>query len=300
MVRVPPLCKCLVYNQWLRLHYSAPDSLGRKFSSRLMCAAWWPIWKRDKTFTDVCDELIGFVRLPHTNDSFVRVAFDSLMMTRQGQNSEPTYLSLSQPKRTTIFNQWSMGHWAFLSFAKSLTMARVVFLFMFSFSIFFFSHSTTTDDPYYCGLRARVSNFVKNKNTKEPVKESGTEIKMKMTPHVGTYQAALSHGHPMQAHQMWHSRSFDSGMGNCFWHLPHNLHTFSTTNPPPFIFFCCSVTRFTTLCRTESRRLFFFPFPQKPSSDTKLSLFPFGWHPPKASSFPSTRLLLKRRNEQKW
>ena len=81
---------------------------------------------------------------------------------------------------------------------------------------FFFSHSTTTDDPYYCGLRARVSNFVKNKNTKEPVKESGTEIKMKMTPHVGTYQAALSHGHPMQAHQMWHSRSFDSGMGNCF------------------------------------------------------------------------------------
>ena len=102
---------------------------------------------------------------------------------------------------------------------------------------FFFSHSTTTDDPYYCGLRARVSNFVKNKNTKEPVKESGTEIKMKMTPHVGTYQAALSHGHPMQAHQMWHSRSFDSGMGNCFWHLPHNLHTFSTTNPPPFIFF---------------------------------------------------------------
>jgi hypothetical protein len=56
---------------------------------------------------------------------------------------------------------------------------------------------------------------VKNKNTNEkPVKELGTEIKMKMTPHVGTYQAALSHGHPMQTHQMWHSRSFDSGMGN--------------------------------------------------------------------------------------
>ena len=78
---------------------------------------------------------------------------------------------------------------------------------------FFFYFS---DDPYYCGLRARVSNFVKNdrKGEKEPpVKESGTEIKMKMTPHVGTYQAALSHGHPMQTHQMWHSRSFDSGMG---------------------------------------------------------------------------------------
>jgi hypothetical protein len=42
---------------------------------------------------------------------------------------------------------------------------------------------------------------------------------MKMTPHVGTYQAALSHGHPMQTHQMWHSRSFDSGMGNWVWQL---------------------------------------------------------------------------------
>jgi len=76
------------------------------------------------------------------------------------------------------------------------------------------------DDPYYCGLRARVSNFVKNdrKGEKEPpVKESGTEIKMKMTPHVGTYQAALSHGHPMQTHQMWHSRSFDSGMDAAEW-----------------------------------------------------------------------------------
>jgi hypothetical protein len=84
-------------------------------------------------------------------------------------------------------------------------------IFLSNFFKFFFS-----DDPYYCGLRARVSNFVKNerKGEKEPpVKESGTEIKMKMTPHVGTYQAALSHGHPMQTHQMWHSRSFDSGMG---------------------------------------------------------------------------------------
>lgn len=83
----------------------------------------------------------------------------------------------------------------------------------------FFFLFEMADDPYYCGLRARVSNFVKNKNTKEPSKENGTEIKMKMTPHLG-YQAALSHGHPMQTHQMWHSRSFDSGMGNYI--LPPN------------------------------------------------------------------------------
>ncbi len=81
--------------------------------------------------------------------------------------------------------------------------------------------STPLDDPYYCGLRARVSNFVKKEKETEARKEAGnnnggTEIKMKMTAaHLAgtTYQAALPHGHPMQAHQMWHSRSFDSGMG---------------------------------------------------------------------------------------
>lgn len=85
------------------------------------------------------------------------------------------------------------------------------------------------DDPYYCGLRARVSNFVK-KEKETAGKEAGnnnagTEMKMKMTAaHLAgtTYQAALPHGHPMQAHQMWHSRSFDSGMDaeewESYWH----------------------------------------------------------------------------------
>ena len=86
----------------------------------------------------------------------------------------------------------------------------------FGASLFFFWF--IPDDPYYCGLRARVSNFVKNKNDKDLPQQSskdpqGTEIKMKMAGSTATYQAALPHGHPMQAHQMWHSRSFDSGMG---------------------------------------------------------------------------------------
>ena len=122
-------------------------------------------------------------------------------------------------------------------------------------------HYEIADDPYYCGLRARVSNFVKNKNTNEkPVKELGTEIKMKMTPHVGTYQAALSHGHPMQTHQMWHSRSFDSGMGNWFWQL-FLLHNYERSQR---IFYTWVTLRFMVLrCRTESRHyyyllLFFF------------------------------------------
>jgi glycerol uptake facilitator-like aquaporin len=149
----------------------------------------------------VCDERIGFVEATRLDRDviFFKAAFDSLMMSCQrATNSEPTFLSFQRKK---FVNQLSMGSAFFHEIIVSF------FLFFLLLSI--------ADDPYYCGLRARVSNFVKNKNTNEkPVKELGTEIKMKMTPHVGTYQAALSHGHPMQTHQMWHSRSFDSGMGN--------------------------------------------------------------------------------------
>ncbi len=160
-----------------------------------------------------------------TNDS--ELLSTPLMMTRQGQNSEPASLFFFSFNQQKFESMDSMGHWASFFFffyfspvADAHNGSSHFVIHAFSFFIFF-PHPTTTDDPYYCGLRARVSNFVKNKNTKEPVKESGTEIKMKMTPHVGTYQAALSHGHPMQAHQMWHSRSFDSGMGNWLWHLSH-------------------------------------------------------------------------------
>ena len=66
------------------------------------------------------------------------------------------------------------------------------------------------DDPYYCGLRARVSNFVKNKNEKDPIKENAAEQKKTGQAGPVNYQSPLPH--PM----MWHSRSYDSGMGNFF------------------------------------------------------------------------------------
>jgi hypothetical protein len=66
------------------------------------------------------------------------------------------------------------------------------------------------DDPYYCGLRARVSNFVKNKNDKQdPVRENnGIEPKNNKGQGGVNYQSPLPH--PM----MWHSRSYDSGMAS--------------------------------------------------------------------------------------
>lgn len=148
------------------------------------------------------------------------------------------------------------------------------------------------DDPYYCGLRARVSNFVKNKNTNEkPVKELGTEIKMKMTPHVGTYQAALSHGHPMQTHQMWHSRSFDSGMGNWVWQLFLMHKLFERSQRKSFIpgwhvlwYYGVALNHDIFFLR------FIIIFPYKKTH--LIQTFPFLWlASTSASSFPSARLL---------
>ncbi|XP_050738535.1 uncharacterized protein LOC127009478 isoform X2 [Eriocheir sinensis] len=52
------------------------------------------------------------------------------------------------------------------------------------------------DDPYYCGLRARIPNFAqtKSKDKQEPLRAQ----------------------YPVPAHPMWHTRSYDSGMDSDF------------------------------------------------------------------------------------
>ncbi|XP_042879726.1 uncharacterized protein LOC122258073 isoform X2 [Penaeus japonicus] len=54
------------------------------------------------------------------------------------------------------------------------------------------------DDPYYCGLRARIPNFAKPKS-----KDKQDAVRAQYPP-------------PVPAHPMWHSRSFDSGMDSDF------------------------------------------------------------------------------------
>ncbi|XP_071536265.1 uncharacterized protein [Panulirus ornatus] len=56
------------------------------------------------------------------------------------------------------------------------------------------------DDPYYCGLRARIPNFAKSKS------------KDKQDPGRALYPS----GPPIPTHPMWHTRSFDSGMDSDF------------------------------------------------------------------------------------
>ncbi|KAK7592727.1 hypothetical protein V9T40_007479 [Parthenolecanium corni] len=71
-------------------------------------------------------------------------------------------------------------------------------------------YSSINDDPYYCGMRARVPNFAKLK-----VKENKGP-----PPVLNRYSvtASISNGHLASAHPshhntvMWHARSFDSGM----------------------------------------------------------------------------------------
>ncbi|XP_065208051.1 uncharacterized protein exp isoform X1 [Planococcus citri] len=81
--------------------------------------------------------------------------------------------------------------------------------------------SNINDDPYYCGMRARVPNFVKTK-----VKENkGPPPVINRYSMIGT---SISNGHLASAHAphhhpvMWHARSYDSGMDSEFLDSPYN------------------------------------------------------------------------------
>ncbi|GLV43119.1 expansion [Carabus blaptoides fortunei] len=99
------------------------------------------------------------------------------------------------------------------------------------------------DDPYYCGLRARVPNFVKSK-TKEPVPSKRFSMSQQQSPlplalqhHLHQqqmHQAALQHQHhaalqhqqqhqlQQQPHAIWHARSYESGIDSDALDSPYN------------------------------------------------------------------------------
>lgn len=92
-----------------------------------------------------------------------------------------------------------------------------------------------SDDPYYCGLRARVPNFVKSSKNKP--KDSISPMKRISVSNLQHPAASLAslhqlhqmhpqhlyggshHGHSAQYphHMMLHTRSFESGIGNLFY-----------------------------------------------------------------------------------
>lgn len=92
-----------------------------------------------------------------------------------------------------------------------------------------------TDDPYYCGLRARVPNFVKtSKNKGKDSLSAMKRISVSNLQHPAASLASLHQLHQMHAHNqpiyghhgqypshhmMLHTRSFESGIGK---HPTHN------------------------------------------------------------------------------
>uniref|UniRef100_A0A1B0EX59 Uncharacterized protein n=1 Tax=Lutzomyia longipalpis TaxID=7200 RepID=A0A1B0EX59_LUTLO len=115
-----------------------------------------------------------------------------------------------------------------------------------------------SDDPYYCGLRARVPNFVKTSKAPPAKHHNGHSVHEKETPkrmslaHLqhpaslqSLHQLHQMHPHPhlMSAHQqqmMWHARSFESGIDSELVESPYNhiygripLPTRGYIPPPP-------------------------------------------------------------------
>jgi hypothetical protein len=71
------------------------------------------------------------------------------------------------------------------------------------------------DDPYYCGLRARVPNFVAKSKTKDPVVPSKrfSISQQQAPPPLPMMHQHHVNPHHMHQHPMWHTRSFESGIG---------------------------------------------------------------------------------------
>ncbi|CAK1602356.1 unnamed protein product [Parnassius mnemosyne] len=81
------------------------------------------------------------------------------------------------------------------------------------------------DDPYYCGLRARVPNFVKANGAKHVLPTMTERLSLKEVP-VPSKRYSVAHAHPgpfpqhmppfahapMPAAALWHARSYESGI----------------------------------------------------------------------------------------
>ncbi|CAG9796377.1 unnamed protein product [Diatraea saccharalis] len=84
------------------------------------------------------------------------------------------------------------------------------------------------DDPYYCGLRARVPNFVKANGAKHVLPAMAERLTLKEAPvPVPSKRYSVAHAHPgpfpphmppfahapMPPAALWHARSYESGIG---------------------------------------------------------------------------------------
>ncbi|KAJ8941437.1 hypothetical protein NQ318_016069 [Aromia moschata] len=79
------------------------------------------------------------------------------------------------------------------------------------------------DDPYYCGLRARVPNFVAKSKAKEPAPSKRFSISQQQGPPQQVMMHPHNHMNPhMHPRAMWHTRSFESGIDSDAAESPYN------------------------------------------------------------------------------
>lgn len=72
------------------------------------------------------------------------------------------------------------------------------------------------DDPYYCGLRARVPNFVSKSKTKEAVPSKRFSVSQQQGPppqQIMLHPHNHMNTHSMHPRALWHARSYESGIG---------------------------------------------------------------------------------------
>jgi hypothetical protein len=128
----------------------------------------------------------------------------------------------------------------------------------------FLSHLPIPDDPYYCGMRARVPNFVKankakrivdsnsnyisSNNLSKLMKEKEKEMKKMAPAPVGVAPLSTYHQHhgnnnlyhhhlqsphhQPQQYSMWHAKSYESGIGKIFTFVFRAAHRALTSHRP--------------------------------------------------------------------
>ncbi|KAB0800167.1 hypothetical protein PPYR_08047 [Photinus pyralis] len=91
------------------------------------------------------------------------------------------------------------------------------------------------DDPYYCGLRARVPNFVsKSKGKESNTSKRFSVIHHQIPPPLQARHSLYTHQHHLQHQPMWHTRSFESGIDVEPTESPYQIYGF--LRPPSRVY----------------------------------------------------------------
>merc|ERR1712038_813957 len=89
------------------------------------------------------------------------------------------------------------------------------------------------DDPYYCGLRARIPNFAKSKVQKEKeTSRMASAAASQQAPQQQSQQPGMGVHHPMAAWHGGNTRDYESDYSHIYGRLPIPTRGFRQYPPP--------------------------------------------------------------------